>query len=199
MKHNFNRKFINMHVSELYEAAKEGDDDALTELIDRQQDGRALRYYPDGRRDAYDEGVVPVQIESKDGLLSIRSGRPSKEIVIDKDTVEEWITGIPECLFHAASTYKATGVPTDEVFGVMTMHSNAEFKVHMIQSEANPDSITITFFPLGEKAWVVSPKDAGAMLRLLLEMCKDLEWTFELDDKEMKSVHALISLDDSTW
>lgn len=184
-----------MHVSELFAAAKDGSDEALTELIDRQQDGKALRYYPDGRKGPEDDGVVPVQIESKDGLLCIRSGRPRSPVIINRETVEAWIKGIPECLTHAANEQRLSGVKPDEVFNVMTSESLKCFSANIVNNTEDEETLTCTFLPLGESTWIVPPLAAAKIVRILLEICEERQWTFSLGKKETDAILRLLKIE----
>lgn len=197
MKNSRNRRFNKMHVSELYAAARKGNDAALTELIDRQQDGRSLRYYPDGRKGPEDEGLVPVQIESKDGFLSIRSGRPNRKIIINKDTVEVWVKGIPDCLFHAANEHKRSGVDAEDILDVMTEGSMDDFNANLYQTEGDEETLTCEFLPPGESRWIVSPRAASNLVRRLLELCEENDWYFDVaNESESAAILKLLKLGD---
>lgn len=189
------RHLKTMHVSQLFAAAQDGNDEALTELIDRQQDGRALRYYPDGRKGPEDDGVVPVQIESKDGLLCIRSGRPRSPVIINKDTVEAWVKGIPDCLFHAANEQRLSGVEPDDIFNVMTSESLSCFTANIVSNTNDDETLTCTFLPLGETTWVVPPLAAAKIVRILLEICEEKQWAFSLGKKESSAILKLLKLE----
>jgi len=183
-----------MHVSELFAAAQEGNEAALTELIDRQQDGKALRYYPNGRQGPEDEGIVPVQIESREGLLVIRSGRPSREVIINKETVEVWVKGIPDCLFHAANEQKKGGVRPEDLLEVMTEQSMADFSATIACTEGDDQTLTCEFLPPGESKWIVPPAAASKLVRRLLELCEEKEWRFSVEGPQSQLILKLLKI-----
>ena len=180
-----------MHVSELFKAATDGDNDALDELIERQQDGKALRYYPNGRRGALDEGLVPVKIESSNGSVVIRSGQPRKGVAINKKTAGSWLRGIPECLVHAARARRKSGEDKIGIYQSMADDSTDDFGFRMT-AVSSSNEITCKFLPEGEPQWIMSPDDISNLLKKLLEACNDLEWTYEISDEEMNSIKLII-------
>lgn len=191
MRQNSNERVRKMHVSELYKAATNGDDDALDELIDRQQAGRALRYYPEGRRSAFDEGLVPVKIESANGSVIVRSGRPDRRVAISRETAGSWLTGIPECLIHAAKERRDTGSTKDSIVDDMDNDATKDFDFVM-EPVSDDQEITCKFYPEGASAWVMSSNDVSNMLRSLLECCSELGWTYDIEDEQIKTINIIL-------
>jgi hypothetical protein len=67
-----------------------GDRAAITQLLDLQREGKALRLYPHGRKGPLDEGVGPVIIEpTEDLLIRIRLGR-YETIIIPKEDIAKY-------------------------------------------------------------------------------------------------------------
>jgi len=142
---------------------------------------------------------VPVQIESKDGLLSIRSGRPSREIIINKETVEVWVKGIPDCLFHAASEQKKSGVNDEDILDVMTEASMDNFSANVYHTEGDDQTLTCEFLPPGESRWIVSPRAASILVRRLLELCDENEWSFKVGNgSSSAAILKLLKLEDGS-
>ena len=180
-----------MHVSDLYKSATNGDDEALDELIDRQQAGKALRYYPEGRKSAFDEGLVPVKIESIGGSVVIRSGRPTKRVAISNETAGSWLTGIPECLIHAAKERRDNGSSRDSLVDDMDFDATEEFDFVM-EPVADDQEITCKFYPEGSEAWVMSSDDVSEVLRSLLECCSELGWTYDIEDEQIAAINMIL-------
>lgn len=191
MRRKSNKRVQGMHVSDLYKSATDGDDEALDELIDRQQAGRALRYYPEGRKSAFDEGLVPVKIESTGGSVVIRSGRPTKRVAISSETAGSWLTGIPECLIHAAKERRDNGSSRDSLVDDMDFDATEEFDFIM-EPVADDQEITCKFYPEGAEAWVMSSDDVSEMLRALLECCSELGWTYDIEDEQIKAINMIL-------
>ena len=109
-----NRKRLQkMHAVPLINKALDGDPDAITEVIDRQQENKALRYYPSGRSSVDDNGVVLVSVRPRDGGVEIRSGRPWGQVSITKEIAFDWIMGIPRCLSSTGGQYSAQGTSAE--------------------------------------------------------------------------------------
>lgn len=64
----------NQPPAKLIEQALAGDQGAAAELLELQKQGRALRYYPGGRKDATSDGLVAfaVNIVTHDGMTTVR-------------------------------------------------------------------------------------------------------------------------------
>ncbi len=167
------RRMKSLHVSDLYRMIKSGDDDALEHLIDRQQKGRCLRYYPDGRQGADDFGMIPVYIDSREGVVIIRFGRPDYPMSIDKETCFAWILGIPRCMSQCAADLLNEGIESDDVRDEMDRRSDPELDFVAIEPENEEGEVALTMFPLGASTWKLGFQDSADLLVELCHICKE--------------------------
>ena len=190
------KKLQNMHVKDLYSQIISGDREALDELIERQQSGRSLRFYPDGRSGPQDEGMIPIVIDVLDNSVCIRSGRPSKPVVIDKHVAFKWITGIPECLASVVSNHKMDGLAEEYIEEKITDESTQDFD-HEIRYELleSHEEVSIKFYPEGEKHWKIDTQDCCNLIKSLCDVCIDLGWQYAdaVSDNQAKVVASMYS------
>jgi len=193
------KKLKEMHVKTLYEQIVSGNRDALDELIERQQNGRSLRFYPEGRSGPEDEGMIPIVIDVKDNSVCIRSGRPNKPVIIDKNVAFKWITGIPQCLASVVTNHKMDGVDDEDIEAKITYNSTDGFG-HEVRYEIPDDldeyqEVSIQFFPEGEKMWKMNTQDCCNLIRSLCDVCMDLGWKYadEVSDSQANVVASMYS------
>lgn len=188
------RKLKSLHVSDLYRLIKSGDDDALEHLIDRQQEGECLRYYPEGRDGPEDFGIIPVYIDSRDGCVVIRFGRPFASMSIDKETCFAWILGIPRCMSQCAADLINEGIESDDVREEMDRRSNPHLDFVALEPQDEDGEIALSMFPIGEKTWKLGFQDSADLLAELCYICKEMNWTYEdeADDEDLETIAAII-------
>lgn len=79
----------NHEAAQLYQRVMQGDESASRELIQLQRNGRALRYYPNGRKGPDDDGVVGFSIDvcmfEGSPHLRISSGVKTRTAAIPRD------------------------------------------------------------------------------------------------------------------
>ena len=188
------RKLKSLHVSDLYRLIKSGDDDALEHLIDRQQEGECLRYYPEGRDGPEDFGIIPVYIDSRDGCVVIRFGRPFASMSIDKETCFAWILGIPRCMSQCAADLINEGFDSDDVREEMDKRSDPHLDFVAMEPSDEEGEIALSMFPLGANTWKLGFQDSADLLAELCYICKEMNWTYEddADDEDLETIAAII-------
>lgn len=173
-----NKKKIKlMHVADLYENILAGDRESLDELISRQQSGRSLRFYPEGRSGPEDEGMIPIVIDVCDSSVCIRSGRPSRAVVIDKHVALKWIAGIPQCLSSVVSNYRMDGVDEEKIEERIIKKATKGFG-HEVSYELESDAVTVQFFPHGESSWKMNTQDCCNLIKTLCDVCIEKNWKY---------------------
>lgn len=74
----------NNKVAEWYRKSLMGDKESLVRLVSAQRSGKALRFYPDGRHGADDEGLVAVMVvpwmKGKTWGISVHLGRATRRV-----------------------------------------------------------------------------------------------------------------------
>ena len=168
-----------MHVSELYLHVIDGDSDAITEMINRQQSGRALRFYPEGREDVDDDGFVTVQVTSRQGIVSIRSGRPSRSIRIDKETAIEWIISFPKLVGYCENWMREKGLTKEEKDIFLQMKCTARFRHAIYYNDDPDDPLEVEFLPYGMPEWNLSPLKCASMIHSIAVAAADKGWDYE--------------------
>jgi len=189
------RRMRSLHVSDIYKMVKSGDDDAIEFLIDMQQKGRHLRYYPDGRSGIHDFGVVPASMSARKGCVEIRSGRPDHDLLMDKDTCFAWIIGIPKCIAECLVGLQEDGYDLKDAHLEMDLRSDHEHDFRIwTPAEEWEDDATVSIYPRGSARWRLGFYDAGILLQEMCELCKDMGWEYEedIDDSELESIAAVI-------
>lgn len=185
-----------MHVADLYTKIVAGDREALNELIERQQSGRSLRFYPDGRNGPNDDGMIPIVVDVCDESVCIRSGQPLKPVVIDKQVALKWITGIPKCLSSVVSNYKLAGVSDQEIERRVSEKSTENFD-HEIRYTYKEDSeeVSIQFLPVGKSQWKLDTQDCCNLIKSLCDVCMDMGWQYAdaVSEKQANVVATMYS------
>lgn len=181
-----------LHVSDIYKMVKSGDDDAIEFLIDMQQKGRHLRYYPDGRSGIHDFGVVPTSMCANKGCVEIRSGRPQHDFTLDLETCFAWIRSIPACISECMFALHEEGYDIETVHSEMDLRSDHDYDFTI--EDTIDDEVTVSMFPRGADRWRLGYYDAGVLMQELCELCKELGWRYDegIDDSELESIAAVI-------
>lgn len=188
------RRLKSLHVSELYMMVQDGDDDALEELINMQQKGRCLRYYPNGRSGPEDFGVVPIYIDSNDGAVVFRSGRPSASVLIDKETCFTWILGIPKCISVCASELKGAYEGDIGFRHVMDTCGDPDFEFALLYDSEDDGDIEVVMLPSGAESWRLGFQDSVSLLRELCKACESKGWVYghNASDSDLKLLSAVL-------
>lgn len=187
------KKLEAMHVSELYRLVTDGSRAALSELMSRQQNGRGLRYYPDGRESIEDDGIITVWIEAVDGAVQIRSGRPNKRIFVKKDIALDWIKGIPKVLKAAADYHIEQNGSEYAIEDYIEDSADDEFDIAVWVSD-DQSGIEVEFKPAGKEAWRLNVEDCATMIRDIMLGAEALGWSYEEDvtDEEVSAVSSIL-------
>lgn len=189
------KELSSLHVSDLYSLVTDGSRDALAEMMERQQDGRGLRYYPNGRQDIEDDGIITIWIEAVDGAVQIRSGRPNKRIFVHKEVALDWLTGIPKVLEAAASyhTKKGTIRPDYTIEEHIEDAADSDFDIAVWVAE-DRSGIEIEWLPAGKKAWRLNVEHCAVMLKDIMLGAENLGWSYEQDvtDEEVSAVSNIL-------
>lgn len=83
-------------IKELFDQAMEGDGSAVAQILEMQQQGRALRYYPMGRDGADDLGAVAVSAIVKATGTTIKFGMQSRLIGFPRKHAIQLVKNIHE-------------------------------------------------------------------------------------------------------
>lgn len=172
------RNLKKLHVAEIYSLVQSGDSEAMDHFIESQQQGRSLRFYPDGRQDIDDDGVVAVQITSRAGLVHIRSGRPRKMVMIDKDTAIEWILGLPYLVETADNWRLERGMSKEECEELELYNCTTKFSHTIYYNDDADDPIELEFSPPGHDTWTLRKLDSARLVRSLSIAGASKGWSY---------------------
>lgn len=188
------RVMKSLHVSELYEMVKSGDEDATEYLIDMQQRGRHLRYYPKGRSSIYDYGVVPISMDASKGCVEIRSGRPMSDFALDMDTCFSWIIGIPKCISQCLFDLQEEGYELVNAHLEMDLRSDHDHEFELEENEGDYEDMIVSMFPRGASRWRLGYYDAAVLLQEMCNFCYQKEWEYEeqIDDSDLEDIAAVL-------
>ena len=186
-----------LHVSELYSMIQKGDRDALNELIERQQSGTSLRFYPEGRKGPFDDGMLPIVVDVNDRSVCIRSGQPHRSVLMDKELALAWLLGIPKCLSHAVRLFKDEGLEQDDIEFELELRATVGFK-HKITPAPEEDGAMITFYPLGLEAWRLDTQDCCNLIKTICDLGAEQGWVFsdEVTDRQYETIFTMYSCAD---
>lgn len=179
---------------------------AIIEIINRQQQGKGLRYYPDGRRGVDDDGFMPVYVANEDGVALIRFGRPNKCIKVTKDLAFTLITCISRCALGALSWHldndTEDGDPAEDIYEAESRMEDlvldlaeGDFEYSLEWTNENEDEpIMMTLKPTGAHTWYLSLEDCAGLVRGLCESCKARGWVYdkEISEEDMNFVEIML-------
>lgn len=187
------KRLRSMHPSSLIDLATKGNADAVDEVIERQQNHMALRYYPNGRSSVIDDGVVMTSIRAANGVVEIRSGRPWSTIRVDKETAFNWIIGIPKHLMSVITEYAANGMDLEESQEQMENAKTKGFVSEIIMHDFD-DLLHVNFYPKGHKAWRLDSFESAFFVAALCHACRELGWQYSerASNNELSLIHALL-------
>lgn len=187
------KKLKRMHPVPLFSKALGGDRDAVSELIERQQNGKALRYYPNGRSSMDDDGAVVASVRPANGVVEIRSGRPWSMLNVSQEVAFDWIIGIPRCLSVAIHEYTSLGMSHEDVCDQMRQTSTKDFEAR-ISAYYGDDSVQVAFSPAGHKAWRLDPVQCASLVKAIAEACMMMDWQYHrtASNHDLSLIHSLI-------
>lgn len=182
-----------LHTVSLFKKALGGDRDAVSELIERQQNGKALRYYPNGRSSMDDDGAVVASVRPANGVVEIRSGRPWSMLHVSQEVAFDWIIGIPRCLSIAIHEYSSLGMSHEDVCDQMRQTSTKDFEAR-ISAYYGDDSVQVAFSPAGHKAWRLDPVQCASLVKAIAEACMMMDWQYHrtASNLDLSLIHSLI-------
>jgi hypothetical protein len=138
-------------IKELLDRANRGDVAASQEILTLQRQGRALRLYPNGRKDLNDDGVTPVIFgyNRENGLARIEMAKPML-VDIKHDFVATFML---HQMYVSALMLKHHGGDTDPRKAVQSIESSTDkdltFRLHrtpsMVKIEFQPPSMSIEY------------------------------------------------------
>ena len=176
------------HVSELYHRAIKGCSDSLRVLIDLQQHGRALRYYPAGRTHADQEGMVAVSLKLQDSYVVARSGQPQYPMLFSRETANMWIVGMATMMHEAVHRY--AGEDRDLTrFRQYRNECTEDFEISVSTATCG-SRIVCTIEPLGMSEWIIPIQGAGDFIKEALLATEKVGWTLSATKSELETVLA---------
>jgi len=176
------------HVSELYDRATAGCTDALGVLIDLQQEGKALRYYPAGRKAADQEGVVAVSLALKDTHVIARSGQPQYPMLFSRETANIWIVGMATMMHEAVHRYAGEHGDLTR-FHQYRDECTEDFDISVRTSKCGK-RLVCTIEPFGLDRWVIPIYGASEFIKEALVACEKVGWTLSATQPELETVLA---------
>lgn len=190
-----NKKQTNMHVRELYEAACNGCIDSMNLLIDKQQDGQCLRFYPNGRTSAEDDGMIAIHMGVNDDCLIARSGKPGDAVCMDRDVAQSWIVGSAKCMVYLIDQLTEDGsVNWHDASDFIGAHATPGFSVDVRASHEH-GQLEVTFFPQYARKWVMPVDGVSAFVSQALLAAKELGWSLDATDDELDAIRQLTDID----
>jgi len=185
------KKLSKMHIADVYGQCLKGDADAMSELIDRQQDGRGLRYYPEGRDGPYDDGIVCVRVfldsNSIFPALTIRSGRPSREVYISQETLDDWGSVIARGIQRSVKVLTSTGISLSEAKAWLNNNETENLTISFDPSEGFTEAVC-DIEPYGASSWVLGFDNAVLALADIMDVASELDWSLPDTRKNLKGV-----------
>lgn len=187
--------YTDMHVSELYEivdSERSDASEAMTEIINRQQSGRALRFYPSGRSSPYTDGAIGFLIYAENGVIVARSGQPNKLLTVSKEVLLRWLTVLPQCVRTAVRAYTSDSNEMQKGIDAVKAQATPNFNFIMAPS-GEEDFVSVVFLPPGMPEWRLSVLDCAQLVRAVHEVCEERGWHRKLTAEESKGLGAMIS------
>jgi len=192
------KKLSKMHIVDVYNQCLKGDADAMSEVIDRQQDGRGLRYYPEGRDGPYDDGIVCVRVfldsNSIFPVLTIRSGRPSREVYISQETLDDWGSVIALGIQRSIKVLTSTGISLPEAKAWLNNNETEDLTISFDPSEGFTEAVC-DIEPYGASSWVLGFDNAVLALADIMDVASELDWSLPETRKNLKGVAPYLTPD----
>lgn len=188
MNHNYGQ----MHPMELVKLAIEGDLEASEELIDRQQEGKSLRLYPNGRKGPDDEGVCPVMLKITNDGVVIKSGKPDRVTVFSRKQAWDWVLALAESMARVILRHSSQGLSDEAVEMAVASKATNGFGCKITRSEKQ-DSIDCLFTPVGEAEWVASVDGVMDFIQQVVLIAAAEGWDLEADDKQLMLIKPYLA------
>lgn len=182
-----------MHPMDLYSQAMDGCDVCLTELIDRQQDRRALRLYPNGRDGVLDDGVIPIQLKVTNSAVVGRSGQPWLSIEMNCHCLSVWIIGMSECmewLIKNASSDQS--ISPEETVERINRVATKDFDVEISSSDK---TARVKFLPADLRKWKIPVWGAIKFVKESLDVVDRLGWKIKGTKGQLGTVEKFADAD----
>lgn len=178
-------------IRELYNMVSESDDkSALNEIIDRQQQGKALRFYPKGRKGIDDIGFVPVLVAHDDGVTVIRSGRPNDDVKLTEEQSMFWITNVSMCAISAVKWHldrgaKCVDSAEERISDLVLDLADDDFDCSITPSSSKNEGL-LSILPRGSNSWFLDFDDCSKLVASICELCKIKGWDYRAKATEQQ-------------
>jgi hypothetical protein len=182
-----------MHPMELYKSAMGGCDVSLTELIDRQQERKGLRLYPEGRSGPLDDGAVPVQLKATPTSVIARTGQPWNPIEMDAKCLSVWIIGMAECMeWLIKKVSSSQGLSNEETIERIDNLATPDFSAEFAWDD---DRLLLNFLPEGLPKWRVPVSGAIDFVQTGIKAVEDLDWKIRGTKDQLEIVQRFADAD----
>ena len=176
----------------LYDRAKDGCEIAVETMIDRQQEGRALRYYPDGRQGIDDEGVCPIILGVREDAVVARSGRPNLPIRMDRDIANSWVNIMAESMAELSKYFREGGYQGADAIERISETVDPDFAVSVEISDEEDEVLLVRFSPAGSGSWSIPVWGVQSFIGQTVEAANKLGWVFSGTDHDLKLIKCYI-------
>jgi hypothetical protein len=176
------------HVSDLYDQAIRGCSDALKVLIELQQSGRALRFYPTGRSSPEQEGMVAVNLRTRGHHVIARSGQPQYPMLFSRDTANVWIVGMATMMHTAVHLYAGDDREL-ACWGSYQKKCTPDFEIKVDPSPCG-ERLICTIDPAGASEWVIPIRGAQSFITQALVAAESVGWTLSASKQELTTIKA---------
>lgn len=185
-----------MQTHDVMRRAVEGDTEALSELIERQQLGAAYRLYPYGRDGPDDEGVCPIMLlVNDDNIVEIKSGRPNETLLFGREQLEDWVIGMAELFAYSINQYSKRGLSEGAVEIAIDSQSDDDFECSVIPDKKLGRAL-IEFSPVSRTSWKIPLRGACSFIRQSLVAAEKMGWKMEASESELAALRPFIDLDE---
>jgi len=183
-----------LHVSELFSMVKDGDDDAVQFLVEMQQAGRHLRYYPEGRSSTGGFGAVITTMTSNEGCIEIRNGRPRSPFCLSMESCFSWIIEIPNAIRRSLMYLQLQGTRACDTQVQMDLMADEGIEFDIDEPDEWDGDLTVTMHPKGASRWRLGYYDSALLLSDLCQSCKNMGWEYqdEIGDEELERIASII-------
>lgn len=182
-----------MHPMDLYHQAMGGCDVSLVELIDRQQEKRGLRLYPQGREGIYDDGAIPIRLKVTNTSVVARSGQPGIPIQMDADCLSIWVIGMAECMeWILKKVAEDQSLSAGDAAKRVNDVSTPDFDVSVAEHKG---SVYVQFHPIGLPKWKIPVCGALKFIKDAIEAVEELGWKIRGTEDQLRSVEKFADFD----
>lgn len=182
-----------MHPMDLYRQAMDGCDVSLVELIDRQQDKRGIRLYPEGRNGILDDGAIPIRLKVTNTSVVARSGQPSIPIQMDAKCLSIWVIGMAECMeWLLRKVAEDQSLEASEAASRVNAVSTKDFDVTIKEMEG---AVYVQFLPSGAPKWKVPVAGALSFVSQALDVVEKLGWKIRGTKSQLETVEKFADHD----